>query len=95
MIQYITQHKMNYCIVHKVDRPAWNRADDVTIHLALKDAEVTLVSATENIDEALSWMLDQMMAEGAGSWLIWWLAGPGYRTSSAIFSKDTTPTRSR
>ncbi|WP_331715782.1 recombinase family protein [Tessaracoccus coleopterorum] len=51
MIQYVTRHKTNYCIVHKVDRLARNRADDVTIHLALKDAGVTLVSATENIDE--------------------------------------------
>jgi len=57
MIQYVTKHKTNYCIVHKVDRLARNRADDVTIHLALKDAGVTLVSATENIDETPSGML--------------------------------------
>lgn len=57
MIQYVTQHKTNYCIVHKVDRLARNRADDVTIHLALKDAGVRLVSATENIDETPSGML--------------------------------------
>lgn len=57
MIQYVTRHKTNYCIVHKVDRLARNRADDVTIHLALKDAGVTLVSATENIDETPSGML--------------------------------------
>ena len=54
MIQYVAKHKTNYCIVHKVDRLARNRADDVTIHLALKDAGVTLVSATENIDETPS-----------------------------------------
>ncbi|MCD5418630.1 recombinase family protein [Rhodococcus pyridinivorans] len=57
MIQYVAKHKTNYCIVHKVDRLARNRADDVTIHLALKDAGVTLVSATENIDETPSGML--------------------------------------
>lgn len=57
MIQYVTKYKTNYCIVHKVDRLARNRADDVTIHLALKDAGVTLVSATENIDETPSGML--------------------------------------
>ncbi len=57
MIQYVVKHKTNYCIVHKVDRLARNRADDVTIHLALKDAGVTLVSATENIDETPSGML--------------------------------------
>ena len=57
MIQYVTQHKTNYCIVHKVDRLVRNRAGDVTIHLALKDAGVMLVSATENIDETPSGML--------------------------------------
>ena len=51
MIEYVKTHQVAYCIVHKVDRLARNRADDVTIHLALKDAGVTLVSATENIDE--------------------------------------------
>ena len=65
MIQYVAKHKTNYCIVHKVDRLARNRADDVTIHLALKDAGVTLVSATENIDETPSGML----LHGIMSWI--------------------------
>jgi site-specific DNA recombinase len=34
MIQYVKRNKVAYCIVHKVDRLARNRADDVTIHLA-------------------------------------------------------------
>ncbi|CEG94207.1 Recombinase [Propionibacterium freudenreichii] len=57
MIRWVAQHRVNYCIVHKIDRLARNRADDVTIHLALTDAGVTLVSATENIDETPSGML--------------------------------------
>ena len=57
MIRYVKQHKVAYCIVHKVDRLARNRADDVTIHLALQQAGVLLVSATENIDETPSGML--------------------------------------
>lgn len=57
MIEYVKTHHVAYCIVHKVDRLARNRADDVTIHLALKDAGVVLVSATENIDETPSGML--------------------------------------
>lgn len=57
MIKYVTKHKVDYCIVHKVDRLARNRADDVAIHLALRDAGVMLVSATENIDETPSGML--------------------------------------
>lgn len=50
---------MTYCIVHKVDRLARNRLDDVEIHLALIEAGVTLVSATENIDETPSGALLQ------------------------------------
>lgn len=57
MIKYVAEHQVNYCIVHKVDRLARNRADDVTIHLALRDAGVMLVSASENIDETPSGML--------------------------------------
>ncbi|MCH6471233.1 recombinase family protein [Sinomonas terrae] len=57
MIQYVKRSHVAYCIVHKVDRLARNRADDVTIHLALQDAKVMLVSATENIDETPSGML--------------------------------------
>ena len=57
MIKYVATHKVNYCIVHKVDRLARNRADDGAIHLALRDAGVMLVSASENIDETPSGML--------------------------------------
>jgi len=57
MIEYVKANRVAYCIVHKVDRLARNRADDVTIHLALKEAGVILVSSTENIDETPSGML--------------------------------------
>jgi site-specific DNA recombinase len=48
------QQDIDYVIVHKVDRLARSRADDITIHLALKAAGVQLVSVTENIDETPS-----------------------------------------
>lgn len=57
MLAYVKDHQVSYCIVHKVDRLARNRADDVSIHLALQEAGVTLVSASENIDETPSGML--------------------------------------
>lgn len=57
LLAYIAEHRVAYCIVHKVDRLARNRVDDVTIHLALKQAGVVLVSASENIDETPSGML--------------------------------------
>ena len=57
MLHYVMQHHITYCIVHKVDRLARNRADDVAIHLALQQAGVQLVSTTENIDDTASGML--------------------------------------
>ena len=57
MLEYIATHQVTYCIVHKVDRLARNRLDDVEIHRRLVEAGVTLVSATENIDETHSGML--------------------------------------
>lgn len=57
MLDYIATHQVTYCIVHKVDRLARNRVDDVEIHRRLVEAGVTLVSATENIDETPSGML--------------------------------------
>ena len=43
--------------MHELDRLARNRADDVKIHEALISAGVTLVSATESIDQTPSGML--------------------------------------
>lgn len=44
-------------IVHKVDRLARNRADDVKINLAIRQSGAQLVSVSENIDETPSGML--------------------------------------
>nr|WP_286982118.1 recombinase family protein [Corynebacterium sp. UBA5992] len=57
MIEYVKANDVTCCIVHKIDRLARNWADDVTIHLALKQAGSPLVSVTENIDEMPSGML--------------------------------------
>jgi site-specific DNA recombinase len=57
MLRYVQDNAVAYVIVHKVDRLARNRLDDVEINLALKQSGVTLVSATENIDETPSGML--------------------------------------
>jgi DNA invertase Pin-like site-specific DNA recombinase len=42
---------VSFLIVHKVDRLARNRLDDALLYHELKQAGITLVSATENIDE--------------------------------------------
>ena len=57
MLAFIAATRVTFCIVHKLDRLARNRADDVSIHLALQQCGVMLVSASENIDETPSGML--------------------------------------
>jgi site-specific DNA recombinase len=57
MLAYVAEHRVKYVIVHKVDRLARNRADDVAINLALKQAGVELVSVSENIDQTPSGLL--------------------------------------
>ncbi|MGQ0777626.1 MAG: recombinase family protein [Pseudonocardiales bacterium] len=57
MLRYLAENRTDYVLVHKVDRLARNRFDDVEITLAIKKAGATLVSATENIDETPSGML--------------------------------------
>ncbi len=48
------QGGISYVIIHKVDRLARSREDDVTINLAIRKAGAQLVSSTENIDETPS-----------------------------------------
>lgn len=54
MLEYVSARAVDFVIVHKLDRLARNRADDVQIVEALREAGVRLVSTTENIDEAAS-----------------------------------------
>jgi DNA invertase Pin-like site-specific DNA recombinase len=48
---------IDYVIVHKIDRLARNRADDVAIVMAIRSAGAQLVSVSENIDETPSGVL--------------------------------------
>ncbi len=57
MLQFIAEHPVRYVIVHKVDRLARNRADDVAINLAIRQAGAELVSVSENIDQTPSGLL--------------------------------------
>ena len=59
MLEYINENKNNvdFVIVHKIDRLARNRGDDVDISRVLEKAGVKLVSTTESIDETPSGML--------------------------------------
>ncbi len=57
MLDRLTRGDIDYVIVHKVDRLARNRADDVEIVMAIRQAGAQLVSVTENIDETPSGLL--------------------------------------
>ncbi len=58
MLAYLTQDgQIDYVIVHKLDRLARNRADDVEITRAFDEAGVRLVSTSENIDQTPGGML--------------------------------------
>ena len=52
-----TDGQIDYVIVHKVDRLARNRADDVAIAMQIRAAGAQLVSVSENIDETPSGLL--------------------------------------
>ena len=52
MLGYIKQHKVDYVIVHKLDRLARNRADDVEISRALQQVNTRLISTSESFDDS-------------------------------------------
>lgn len=57
MLTFVKEHRITHVIVHKVDRLARNRVDDVEINLQLSAVGAQLVSCSENIDETPSGML--------------------------------------
>lgn len=54
MLEWIRTNRVDMVIVHKLDRLARNRADDVHITQAITDSGARLVSSTEAIDESPS-----------------------------------------
>lgn len=59
MLEYVKENadRVDYVIVHKVDRLARNRGDDIGIMRALQEYGVQLVSASESIDNTPAGML--------------------------------------
>jgi site-specific DNA recombinase len=58
MLKFLKESKnVDFVIVHKVDRLARSREDDVYINLSFQKAGAKLVSASENIDESPSGQL--------------------------------------
>lgn len=52
MLTYVAEHRVDFVVVHKLDRLARNRADDVRLTQALRDAGSRLVSTTEAISDS-------------------------------------------
>lgn len=57
MLAFLREHAVDYVIVHKLDRLARSRADDVAITQAVHGAGARLVSSTEGIDTTPNGML--------------------------------------
>lgn len=57
MLGFLARNPTSHVIVHKIDRLARSREDDVAINLAIRKSGATLVSCTENIDETPSGLL--------------------------------------
>jgi site-specific DNA recombinase len=64
LLAYVKEYPVSYVVVHKIDRLARNRVDDVSINLAIKAAGAQLVSVTENIDETPSGKLMHTILSG-------------------------------
>jgi len=54
----------DYVIVHKLDRLARNRGDDVAINMAIRESGAQLISCTENIDDTPSGALMHSIMAG-------------------------------
>jgi len=54
MLRDIKKQHPTYVIVHKIDRLARNREDDIAINLALRKAGTTLISCSENLNDTPS-----------------------------------------
>jgi site-specific DNA recombinase len=57
LLAYVGDGGVDYVVVHKLDRSARDRADDVTILAKIQTAGATLVSVTEQIDDTPAGML--------------------------------------
>jgi len=54
MLRDVRSQRPAYLIVHKIDRLARNRQDDIAINMALKKSGTQLVSCSENISDTPS-----------------------------------------
>jgi DNA invertase Pin-like site-specific DNA recombinase len=68
MLKAIATDTPDFLIVHKIDRLARNRLDDLTISLLLEQSGVQLVSCSENIDKSPSGKLTHGLMALIAEW---------------------------
>ena len=68
MLEFLESTHVNYVIVHKLDRLARNRLDDVMINLAMTNAGAQLVSVSENVDATPSGILLHGIMASIAEW---------------------------
>ena len=89
-----TERDVDYVIVHKVDRLARNRADDVAIGLTIRQAGAQLVSVSENVDATPSGKLLQAIMSGIAEFYSDNLATEAIKGMTEKAKKGGTPGRS-
>jgi site-specific DNA recombinase len=57
MLRFVASEKVDFIIVHKIDRLARSREDDLFINSVFVEAGTTLISCSENIDRSPSGLL--------------------------------------
>ena len=88
----VEQRDIDLVIVHKVDRLARSRADDVTIHVVIREAGAQLVSVSENIDETPSGMLLHGIMSSMAEFYSMNLAAEALKGMGQKAKKGGTPT---
>jgi site-specific DNA recombinase len=88
-----TEKDIDLVIVHKVDRLARNRADDVSIGVQIRSAGAQLVSATENIDETPSGLLLHGIMSSIAEFYSRNLAGEVIKGTTEKVKRGGTPTK--
>jgi site-specific DNA recombinase len=89
----VEQHDIDLVVVHKVDRLARSREDDVAINLAIRASGAQLVSVSENIDETPSGMLLHGIMSSIAEFYSANLAAEALKGMNQKAKKGGTPTK--
>jgi DNA invertase Pin-like site-specific DNA recombinase len=96
MLARLAEHKdVDYVIVHKIDRLARNRADDVAIQMGIEKAGARLISVSENVDDTPSGKLVRNIMADLAEFYSANLATEILKGSTQKASMGGTPFRAR